>query len=125
MENRPRITLHLSRFDKRLEAISKIVLLLMWLLFLATFFSSPSIVAIHYNALGKADDYGNKTIFVILPIIATVIYFGLTKINQYPHRFNYITKITTENAEYQYTLATRMLRFIKLAILVLISLVIM
>ncbi len=124
MEERPRITLHLSQFDKRLDAISKIVLLLMWLLFLATFFTSPSIVPIHFNALGNADDFGNKTTFLILPIIATAVYFALTKLNHYPHKFNYIKRITNENAEHQYTIATRMLRFVKLAILILISLLI-
>ena len=124
MENRPRITLHLTQFDKWLERASKIVLCAMWLLVLFIFSTLPSIVPIHYNALGKVDNYGSKITLFILPVVATLIYFGLTKLNKYPHVFNYMTTITNENAEHQYTLATRMLRILKLAILILISLLV-
>lgn len=57
--------------------------------------------------------------------LATIIYFGLTQLNKYPHIFNYITKITEDNAQKQYTIATRMFRFLKLAILVIFSLIIL
>lgn len=124
MKNRPRITLHLTQFDKRLEVASVILLILLWLLFLATFFTSPSVVAIHYTALGKADDYGSKGTLLILPIIATAIYFGLTQLNKYPHIFNYTTIITNENAEQQYRSATRMLRLLKLSILFIFTLLV-
>lgn len=124
MEDRPRITLLLSQFDKQLELAAKLVFCIMWLLVLFTFFTSPSIVPIHYNASGKADSYGNKSILFILPIVATVVYFGLTQLNKYPHVFNYMTTITKENAEQQYSIATRMLRFVKLAVLVIITVLI-
>ncbi len=124
MENRPRITLYLSQPDKRLERAGKVVLCLMWLLVLASFFASPSVVPTHFNASGKVDNYGNKSTLLILPVIATLIYFGLTQLNKYPHVFNYMTTITKENAEWQYTLATRMLRFLKLSVLIVFTLLI-
>jgi hypothetical protein len=56
-----------------------------------------------------------------LPILASLLYFGLTKLNQYPQSFNYIGTITVENAEKQYTIASRMLRFLKIALLLIFS----
>ena len=125
METRPKIKLILSPLDNKLELTSKIFFVVMWALTLYTFLKLPTIIPTHFNASGQADDYGNKLTLFILPILATVIYLGLTKLNKYPHIFNYMTEITYDNAQKQYTIATRMLRFLKLAILVIFSLVIL
>ncbi len=125
METRPKMILPLSKFDNKLELTSKVVLIIMWVLTLYTFFKLPTTIPTHFNASGQADDYGNKLTLFILPILATVIYFGLTQLNKYPHIFNYMKKITEDNAEKQYTIATRMLRFLKLAILAIFSFIIL
>ncbi len=125
MEERPRIKFILSQFDKSLESIGIFLLLIMWTLTFYTFIKSPATVPTHFNASGHVDDYGNRITILILPILATVIYFGLTWINKYPHVFNYLKKITKDNAERQYTIATRMIRFLKLAILIIFSLIIL
>src|SRR5947208_4229548 len=125
MEPRPRLKLTLSPLDKVLELASKVFLVVTWCLAVYTFFKSPPIVPTHFNASGEADNYGSKWTVLILPVIGTIIYFGLTQLNNYPQVFNYMTKITTGNAQKQYTMATRMLRFLKLAILVIFSLIIL
>ncbi len=125
METRPKIKLTLSSLDNKLELTSKIFLVVMWTLTLFTFFKLPQTIPTHFNASGQADDFGNKLTLLILPILATIIYFGLTLLNMYPHIFNYMTKITEDNAQKQYTIATRLLRFLKLAILVIFSLIIL
>jgi uncharacterized membrane protein len=125
MEDRPRIKLIISELDKSLESIALAVLLIMWGLTLYSFIKSPTTVPTHFNASGHVDDYGNRTTILILPILATVLYFGLTWINKYPHVFNYMTTITKDNAERQYTIATRMIRFLKLVILVIFTLIIL
>lgn len=125
METRPKIKLTLSPLDNKLELTGKIFLVVMWSLTLYTFFKLPAIIPTHFNASGQADDHGNKLTLFILPVLATIIYFGLTQLNKYPHIFNYTTKITEDNAQKQYTIATRMLRFLKLAILVIFSLIIL
>ncbi len=124
-EERPKIKLNLSPLDKSLEMTSKIFLVIIWGLIIYTFLKLPATIPTHFNALGQADGYGNKTTLVILPILATIIYFGLIQLNKYPHIFNYITKITDDNAQKQYTIATRLLRFLKLAILLIFSLIIL
>ena len=125
METRPKIKLTLSPFDKKLELASKLLFVVMWVLTFYIFFKSPTTIPTHFNVSGQADDFGNKLTLLILPILATVIYFGLTQLNKYPHIFNYMTKITADNAQKQYTIATRLLRFLKLAILLIFSLIIL
>lgn len=125
MEARPRILLSLSKADKALELISKIVLAFMWGLTIYAFLKLPSIIPIHFSGSGKVDNYGSKNFILIFPFIATVIYLGLTALNKYPHIFNYMTTITENNAVRQYTIATRILRYLKLAILIIFSTVIL
>ncbi|MBE7170073.1 MAG: DUF1648 domain-containing protein [Williamsia sp.] len=125
MEVRPKVKLTLSRLDHILEITSKIVLAIMWVLMLYIFFKLPAVIPIHFGSTGQADGYGNKTTILFLPVLATVIYFGMTQLNKRPHILNYPVKITVNNALRQYTLATRMLRFIKVAVLIILSLIIL
>lgn len=125
MEIRPRIKPEISQLDKKIEAIAMFVLIFMWLLTVFVLYKMPKTIPTHFDALGKADDYGSKTSLLMLPILCTIVYFGLTQLNKYPYRFNYIKKITAENAKHQYSIATRMLRFLKLAILVIFTLIIL
>ena len=125
MEQRPKIKLTLSPLDNTLELTSKLFLVFMWSLTLYIFIKLPTIIPIHFNALGKADNYGNKITLLILPLIATIIYFAITQLNKQPHILNYMTTITKENAQKEYTSATRFLRFLKLVILLIFSLIIL
>lgn len=125
VNTQPTIILILSPSDKILEAISKICLVFMWGLTFYSFIKMPTIIPIHFGASGKADHYGNKITLLLLPTIATIIYFGLTQLNKYPHLFNYLTKITKDNAHKQYSIATRLLRYLKLIILIIFSIAIL
>ncbi len=84
----------------------------------------PDTIPIHFNASGRADSYGNKGTIFILPIIASIVFIGLTILNQYPHIFNYLTEITEANAVYQYSIVTRMIRFFKVLIAVLFTIIV-
>lgn len=85
----------------------------------------PTIIPTHFNASGKPDDYGNKNSILLLPVLATLINFLLSWLNKRPHLFNYGVKVTLENAQQQYTQATRMLRFLKLAIIIIVSILVL
>lgn len=52
----------------------------------------------------------------ILPAIGFILYVGLTVLNMFPHVFNYPVKITEENAEKQYNIATQAIRVLKVLI---------
>ena len=125
METRPKIKLTPSPLDNAFELAGKLFLVFIWGLTAYTFLKLPTIIPIHFNISGQPDNYGDKRTLLILPALATLLYLGLTQLNKYPHIFNYMVDITEENAPRQYTIATRMLRFIKLAILLIFSLVIL
>ena len=125
METRPKIKLPLEPLDKTLEISGKFIILLIWILALIAFFKMPDTIPIHFNAAGQPDNYGNKGTIFILPIIATIIFIGLTILNRYPHIFNYVTAITEANASDQYLIATRMIRFIKLIIAIVFTAIVL
>ncbi len=120
---RPRIKLPFEPLDKILEALTFGALLFLWGYTLQNYASLADTVPVHFNAAGQADDYGSKTNIWILPVIATVLVAGLTVLNFFPHIFNYPVTITAANAKRQYLLATRFMRIMKLALVVIFSMI--
>lgn len=125
MENRPKIIPKLSNIDKKIELLCTLLFVLIWGFTIFLLYKLPTIIPVHFDVMGKVDKYGNKTTLLILPIIATFVYIGLKALNKYPYIFNYATKITTDNALKQYGIATRLIRFINLAIQLIISIIIL
>ncbi|EIJ40343.1 Protein of unknown function (DUF1648) [Galbibacter orientalis DSM 19592] len=123
MNGRPKIKIELTKADKILEIIGLILLVAFWCMTIINYTKLPEIIPTHYNGMGEADGYGGKGNILILPVIATILFIGLTKLNKFPHIFNYPTKITQENALEQYTNATRMMRILKLIIVVIFGLI--
>ena len=120
---RPKIRIELTTTDKAVEILGWFSLLAIWIFTIASYSNLPDTIPIHYNGAGKADGFGNKINILILPFIATILFVGMTVANKFPHVFNYPTKITEENALRQYTNATRMMRYLKLVLVVLFSLI--
>lgn len=125
MQKRPIIKLHLSKFDKGLEAAGFIMVLLLWILTAVVYSRLPVTIPTHFNFSGVPDDFGSKTTLIVLPVIGTIIFGGLTLLNRNPHIFNYASDLTRENAEQRYTNATRMIRFLKLAIVVIFFMIVL
>jgi uncharacterized membrane protein len=116
MNGRPKLNIVLSPQDRFLEVLGYVLLCLMWGTAMFAFRELPGNIPIHYNTSGKADSYGNKFFLLLLPVIPTAIFFGITALSKYPHIFNYIVTITEENARRQYSLALRLLRVMKIAV---------
>jgi uncharacterized membrane protein len=125
MKTRPKVNLTLSPLDNKIELAGRLFLIVLWGLALYVYFIAPATIPIHFNASGQANNYGSKATILILPIIGSIIYLGISQLNKYPHIFNYATEITAANAEKQYTIATRTLRILQLFILVLFSFIIL
>lgn len=121
--NRPKIKPELSITDKIVEGLGWISVVSIWTLILINYAELPAIISIHYNATGQADAFGGKNNILILPLVATVLFSGLTLLNKFPHIFNYPTDITKENALIHYTNATRMIRYLKLIIVFIFGLI--
>jgi uncharacterized membrane protein len=118
-EERPKFKIQLSPTDQALELLGWGVLLALWVWTGTNYSSLPDTIPTHFNAAGEADGFGRKASIVGLPLIATLLYIGLTLLNRVPHIFNFPTPVTQDNALRQYTNATRMIRYLKL-ILVLV-----
>ena len=118
-EERPKLKIQLSPMDQVLELLGWGVLLALWIWTGTIYSSLPDTIPTHFNAAGEADGFGRKVSIVGLPLIATLLYIGLTLLNRVPHIFNFPTPVTPDNALRQYTNATRMIRYLKL-ILVLV-----
>lgn len=116
MERRPRIKIELTRVDKMLELLGWLTLFFWWGIILYNYSNLPDIIPTHYNASGQVNGYGKKITIILLPIIGTVIFIGMTVLNKYPHIYNYPSNITEMNALTQYTYATKMIRYLKCAI---------
>ncbi len=120
---RPKIRIELTTTDKVVEILGWSVILAIWIFTIASYSSLPDTIPIHYNGAGEADGFGSKINMLVLPFISTILFVGMTIANKFPQVFNYPTKITEENALRQYINATRMMRFLKLVLVVLFSLI--
>lgn len=114
---RPKPQISLTTFDRILESGGIILLMMLWVLAFLNYLYSADIIPLHYDLAGNADGYGNKATLLLIPVIPTIVYFGLTFLNRYPHIFSYPVKITEANAASQYTIATRTLRVLKISII--------
>jgi len=118
MEKRPGLQLTLSKTDKILEKTGLVLLVACWMLTMYVFAKSPDTIPVHFNASGQADHYGNKAILWILVVLPSIIYVVLSLIGKHPQNFNYLVRLTAKNAEQQYTISTRIIRFMKIAVLI-------
>ncbi len=116
LNKRPRIKPVLTTTDRLVETIGWLVLLATWILILRNYAELPGSIPIHFDATGQPDAYGDKGNILIPPLIAVILYAGLTLLNKFPHLFNYPVKITVDNAARQYRMATRMIRYLKLIV---------
>jgi len=79
----------------------------------------PDVIPTHFNAAGVPDGYDSKNTLWSLPAIGLFVYVLLSLVNLIPHKFNYVKKITPQNALRQYTLATRFIRILKIILVIL------
>lgn len=125
MNESPIIKLQLTTTDKVFEILGWVSIIAIWVLTITNYANLPGTIPIHYNGAGQADGFGRKDNILTLPVIATVLFVGLTILNKFPQVFNYPTKITAENALRQYTNVTRLIRYLKFIIVVIFGLIIL
>lgn len=118
---RPKITIPLTKIDLILEAFSLLGIFFSIGMVLNEWNSIPDIIPVHFNASGEVDGYGSKSILFIMIPVMLVLYLLLTIVNKFPHLFNFLVEITPENAEIQYTYATKLIRILKLELIIVFS----
>ncbi len=120
---RPVIKVSPTIFDKVLFVAALLLLVSLWMIVLYNYASLPEIIPIHYNASGEVDGYGNKIHILVLPLVATFLFGLLSYLIKFPHKYNYLTRITPENAARQYKYAARSLRAIRLSVVIIFLLI--
>lgn len=113
---RPKLKVKLQWFDYVIELLAFAGLVACWVVPITFYANLPSEIPVHFNAQGEPDRWGHKSNLWILPIMTLVLYSGLTILNRYPHVFNFPVTLNEGNALHQYTLAVRMVRVLKLAV---------
>ncbi len=121
---RPKIKIELHYSDRLIELLCGIFVIVLWVFVIWIYIKLPEIIPVHYNESGNPDSYGNKLSIFILPLITSVIYILLTQLNKYPHILYYSEEITKKNALQQYTLATRIIRYVKFTVSLLFLLIV-
>lgn len=110
MKNQPVLQLPASTLERFLDAAAILFSFGALLLAVSLYPGLPDQIPIHFNGQGTADNFGPKNTLFILPGIAVAMALGLIALTRYPHQFNYLTKITPENAAFEYGKARLMLR---------------
>lgn len=122
-KNRPKHKLPMTVMDRVAELISAVVLLTATTFFLIGYSAISDSIPMQYDFSGNVSRMGSKSELLLLLGVLIVIYAGLTVLQRYPHVYNYLVEITEENAERQYSLAVRMIRWLKLMMVSLFSMI--
>lgn len=72
----------------------------------------PEQIPTHFNASGVADKFGSRNTIFLLPVFAIILSAGMMLLLRYPHKFNYLNKITPENAAFEYSRMRFLLRVV-------------
>jgi len=114
---RPKLKIEKCILDKTIEILSFLLIVFSAVVLGFYYNQLPERVLIDFNWPSKDENgFAAKGLLWTSPIICGIIVIAIYKLNQYPWVFNYPSEITEENAEYNYKMATKMLRIIGLII---------
>jgi len=118
--NRPILKLELDPIDWILEILSVAGLICFLGFMIYNYATLPDTIPTHFNSQGIPDSYGTKKMMWLFPVVALIIYSILSLISRIPEKLNYFVTITQTNARIQYTLGIRLIRYLKLAMILML-----
>lgn len=107
---RPEYELTKDNIDHIMEIVAVFGLVVLTILPIIYFNKLPERIPIHFGFNGEPDGFGSKIFILVLPFVGILLFAMMFWINKYPHTFNYLTKITDENAHQQYRFVTKLIR---------------
>ncbi|MDX1271164.1 DUF1648 domain-containing protein [Bizionia paragorgiae] len=113
---RPKIKVSRDTTDKVIETLTVLSLVFSFGFIGFHYSELPDLVPAHFGLDGKVNRYDEKSMIWFLPLLLSVICFGIYILNKQPYLYNYAIKITSENAEKQYRSSTKMMRYINLSL---------
>lgn len=110
----PKLKIERTAVDHLLEVTAFLVALVP-LVYLAWVWDAlPAMVPTHINGAGLVDAWGSRNEVWILPSVVMGEFILISVLQRFPHTFNYLVKITEENAETQYRIAISMMGWMNL-----------
>ena len=110
---KPKINPPLKTIDILIEALAAICLIYMVTQLIVEYAGLEDKVPINFDGSGIPNSWGSKSALLIFPIVAIVLYAGMTVLNRFPHLFNYPVTINEQNAEKQYQYAKTLISALK------------
>ncbi|WP_203361523.1 DUF1648 domain-containing protein [Bacillus sp. REN10] len=117
LKNQPVLKIPSTILEKISTVLSLLLLILNVIYLLIQWGELPNQVPIHFGVTGEADGWGGKGMIWFLPIMAFLLWIGLTLLERVPHLHNY-SGLTEENVESQYRNSRMMLNVMKTEIII-------
>ena len=114
--SRPEIPVQLTPLHILALVAGGILVLLQWIILLREYAALPEVVPSHFNGRGEVDDYANKSVLYLLPLITTLLFATTAMLYRYPHKMNYPVPVNAENAPGLYRLSVDLVCFLAFAI---------
>lgn len=92
------------------------LLVFLWWFSIKNYKALPDTIPIHFDVEGKADNFGNKKFFYLMPAVLTVIYFLFVFLLRSPESANYPVPITEENENAQFLIMGIFMRWLFLLV---------
>lgn len=104
--------------SKTLFAISAFSLISLWILSVYIYSVLPQTIPIHFDAMGHANNYGDKITLFVLPVLASGLFFLFSYMIKNPTKANYTVAITDQNREWQYGQSIALMQILRMNILI-------
>lgn len=109
----------LTLFDKVLEMIGAVGLILLLLITVINYGNLPETIPIHFNLGGEPDRYGSRATILILPAAGVLLYTILLLLPRKPGLLNFPVPVTPQNRTRMFQLASQMLRLLRVSVVIL------
>lgn len=115
-DSHPKIQLTKTKNERYLELASYVLIAFQIIYISSNYSSLPETVPTHLDLNGKVNRFDDKSFIWTMPILGFAVTFVLFWLNKFPHWFNYIHKVTEDNAEKTYRYTSNFIRLLVLAI---------
>ncbi len=92
------------------------LLVFLWWFSIKNYKALPKTIPIHFDFDGKADNFGNKKYFYLMPGVLTIVYFLFAFIVRSPESANYPVQITEKNENAQFLIMGIFIRWLFLLV---------
>jgi uncharacterized membrane protein len=81
----------------------------------------PAWIPTHFDLAGHPNGWGSSSVLPLFPVVALVLYLGMTIVGRIPSAFNYPVRVTAENRPRLEALTLQMIAWLKTEIVCLFA----